>query len=137
MLYLQAETIIKIELFTFCDFAQENGGKLTIVGTFDSIISRTFPCIHPQLSVVIRLRFDLWEFGVHSFRIETRDLDGEMTMNKISGNVEVKGVGNATAVSHLVFSISNLQFKAPGLVNFVLYIDEKEIDSIPLHIRKG
>jgi len=137
VLYLQTEIIIKIELFTFCDFAQENGGKLTIVGTFDSIISRTFPCIHPQLSVVIRLRFDLWEFGVHSFRIETRDLDGEMTMNKISGNVEVKGVGNATAVSHLVFSISNLQFKAPGLVNFVLYIDEKEIDSIPLHIRKS
>jgi len=137
MLYLETETAIKIELFTFCDFAQENGGKLTIVGTFDSIISRTFPCIHPQLSIVIRLRFDLWEFGVHSFRIETRDLDGEMTMNKISGNVEVKGVGNATAVSHLVFSISNLQFKAPGLVNFVLYIDEKEIDTIPLHIRKN
>jgi hypothetical protein len=134
---LRAENIIKIELFTFCDFAQENGGKLTIVGTFDSIISRTFPCVHPQLSVVIRLRFDLWEFGVHSFRIETRDLDGEMTMNKISGNVEVKGVGNATAVSHLVFSISNLQFKAPGLVSFILYIDDKEIDSIPLHIRKS
>jgi len=137
MLYLKKETAIKIELFTFCDFAQENGGKLTIVGTFDSIISRTFPCIHPQLSIVIRLRFDLWEFGIHSFRIETRDLDGEMTMNKISGNVEVKGVGNATAVSHLVFSISNLQFKAPGLVTFVLYMDEKEIDSIPLHIRKN
>jgi hypothetical protein len=124
-------------LFTFCDFAQENGGKLTVVGTFDTIISKNFPCVHPQLAVVIRLRFDLLEFGSHTFRIETRDLDGEMSIETISGNVEVKGVGNASAVSHLVFSISNLRFKNPGMINFVLFIDDKEISSIPLYVRKN
>jgi hypothetical protein len=128
---------MKTEIFTFCDFAQENGGKLTIVGTFDTIIARNFPCVHPQLSVVIRLRFDIWEFANHSFRIETHDLDGEMSMEAISGNIEVKGVGNSTAVSHLVFTISNLRFKSSGVVNFVLYIDKKELTSIPLYIRQG
>jgi hypothetical protein len=128
---------MKAEIFTFCDFAQENGGKLTIVGTFDTIIARNFPCVHPQLSVVIRLRFDLWEFAHHTFRIETRDLDGEMNMEPILGNVDVKGVGNATAVSHLVFTISNLRFKGSGVVNFALYIDDKELTSVPLYIRKG
>jgi len=107
------------------------------VGTFDTIISRNFPCVHPQLAVVIRVRFDLWEFGQHSFRIETRDLEGEMSMEAINGNIEVRGVGNATAVSHLVFSISNLHIKKSGLVNFVLFIDDKELDSLPLYIRKG
>jgi hypothetical protein len=128
---------MKIELFTFCDFAQENAGKLTVVGTFDTIISRNFPCMHPQLSVVIRLRFDLWEFSNHSFRIETRDLEGQMSIEPIRGNVEVKGAGNATAVSHLVFTISNLHFKNSGVLNFVLYIDDKEVTSIPLYVRKG
>jgi hypothetical protein len=128
---------MKTELFTFCDFAQESGGKLTVVGTFDTIISRNFPCIHPQLSLVIRIRFDLWEFANHSFRIETRDLDGEMSIEPISGKLEVKGAGNATSVSHLVFTISNLRFKSSGVVNFALYIDDKEIASIPLYIRKG
>jgi hypothetical protein len=128
---------MKTELFTFCDFAQESGGKLTVVGTFDTIISRNFPCIHPQLSLVIRIRFDLWEFANHGFRIETRDLDGEMSIEPISGKIEVKGAGNATSVSHLVFTISNLRFKSNGVVNFVLYVDEKEIASIPLYIRKG
>jgi hypothetical protein len=128
---------MKAELFTFCDFAQENGGKLTIVGTFDTIIARNFPCVHPQLSVVIRLRFDLWEFSHHRFRIETRDLEGEMNMDAVAGTVEVKEVGNATAVSHLVFTISNLRFKNSGVVNFVLYIDDKELTSIPLYIRRG
>ena len=130
-------SIIKIELFTFCDFAQENGGKLTIVGTFDNIISRNFPCVHPHLSVVIRVRFDLWEFGTHAFRIETRNLNGEMSMEAINGNIEVRGAGNASAVSHLVFSISNLHFKEPGMINMVLFIDDKEMDSIPLYIRKN
>ena len=128
---------MKIELFTFCDFAQENGGKLTIVGTFDTIISRNFPCTHPQLSVVIRVRFDLWEFSQHTFRIETRDLDGETNMEPISGSLGVRGVGNATAVSHLVFTIGNLYFKNAGMVNFALFIDDKETASIPLYIRKG
>jgi hypothetical protein len=128
---------MKAEIFTFCDFAQENGGKLTIVGTFDTIVSKNFPCVHPQLSVVIRIRFDLWEFANHSFRIETRDLNGEMSMEAISGNVDVRGVGNATAVSHLVFTISNLQFRSTGVVTFVLYMDDREIISVPLYIRKG
>jgi hypothetical protein len=128
---------MKIELFTFCDFAQENGGKLTIVGTFDTIISRNFPCVHPQLSVVIRLRFDLWEFSSHNFRIEARDLDGEMPINDINGSLDVKGAGNTTAVSHLVFSISNLRFKGSGVLNFTLYIDDKELCSIPLYVRTG
>ncbi|MCL1835982.1 MAG: hypothetical protein FWG46_00380 [Treponema sp.] len=128
---------MKIELFTFCDFAQESGGKLTIVGTFDTIISRNFPCVHPQLSVVIRIRFDLWEFANHPFRIETRDLNGEMSMEPISGSLDVRGVGNATAVSHLVFTIGNLRFKNPGVVNFTLFLDDKEAGTIPLYIRKG
>lgn len=127
---------MKAEIFTFCDFAQENSGKLTLVGTFDTIISRNFPCVHPQLSVVIRLRFDMWEFANHHFRIETRDLDGELCMESINGNIEVAGVGNATAVSHLVFSITNLRFRTSGVVNFVLYVDDRELSSVPLYVRK-
>ena len=107
------------------------------MGTFDTIISRNFPCVHPMLSVVIRLRFDLWEFGPHSFRIETRDLEGETIMETITGNIDVRGVGNASAVSHLVFSVSKLRIENAGLVNFTLYIDDKEISSIPLYIRQG
>ena len=128
---------MKVEIFSFCDFAQENGGKLTVVGTFDTIISRNFPCIHPQLSVVIRIRFDLWEFANHGFRIECNDLDGNVSIEPIKGNLEVKGAGNATAVSHLVFSISNLQLNNSGILNFILFVDDKEVMSIPLYVRKG
>jgi hypothetical protein len=81
------------------------------------------------------MRFDLWEFAAHNFRVETRDLNGEAAMEAISGTLKVNGAGNATAVSHLVFSISNLRFKCEGVLNFVLYVDNKEITSMPLYIR--
>jgi hypothetical protein len=58
-------------------------------------------------------------------------------MEAISGTLDVKGVGNATAVSHLVFTISNLRFQREGVVNFVLYVDNKELTTLPLYIRKS
>jgi hypothetical protein len=86
---------------------------------------------------VIRLRFDIWEFESHKFRIETRDIDGAASMNTVEGTIQVTGVGNSTAVSHLVFTITNLKFVKPGLINFILFIDGKETASIPLYLRQG
>lgn len=128
---------MKIELFTLCDFAQENSGKLTVVGTFDTIVAREFPCVHPLLFVVVRLRHDLWEFGRHRFRVEARDLDGAEAAAAVEGGLEVRGVGNATAVSHILFSVSNARFKAPGVVSWTLFSDEAEAATIPLYLRKG
>jgi hypothetical protein len=65
------------------------------------------------------------------------DVDGKLSMKPITGHVEVRGGDNATAVSHLVFTISNLQFISNGVVNFVLYMDDKQASFIPLHIRQG
>ncbi len=128
---------MKTEIFTLCDYAQENEGKLTVVGTFDTIIAREFPCVHPLLSVVLRLRFDLWEFGKHDFRVESHDLDGNPLLAPVSGSLEVRGVGNASAVSHVLFNVGNVRFKAPGVYNFTLMMDNKEATSIPLYIRKS
>ena len=128
---------MKIELFTLCDFAQENGGKLTIVGTFDTIVAREFPCSHPSVFIVVRLRHDLWEFGRHRFRIETRDLDGVAITVPVDGGLEVRGAGNATAVSHVIFNVGNIRFAASGVVSFTLFLDDAEVASIPLYLRKG
>lgn len=128
---------MKIEIFTLCDFAQENSGKLTIVGTFDTIVAREFPCSHPSVYIVVRLRFDLWEFGKHTFRIEARDLDGEALTVPVSGGMEVRGVGNATAVSHIIFNVSNIRFRASGMASFTLFLDEVETATVPLYLRKG
>ena len=60
-----------------------------------------------------------------------------MCMDAINGNMVVNGAGNATAVSHLIFTVSNLHFKDSGMRSFAFYMDDREIASIPLYIRKG
>jgi hypothetical protein len=73
---------------------------------------------------------------VHNFRIETRDIDGERCMEPIEGTIEVQGAGNATAVSHLVFNIASLRFANAGVINFTIIVDERELSTIPLYVRK-
>jgi hypothetical protein len=58
-------------------------------------------------------------------------------MDPVAGKIEVRGVGNATAVSHLVFNVVNLRVNNAGVVNFTLYIDDRELSSVPLYVRKG
>ena len=39
---------MKVELFALCDFASDYGGKLTVVGIFDSIFTKQMPAVHPR-----------------------------------------------------------------------------------------
>ncbi|MDR2600858.1 MAG: hypothetical protein LBC53_00150 [Spirochaetaceae bacterium] len=136
-LFLFYNRIMKPEIFTFCDFAQENNGKLTIVGTFDTIVVRNFPYIHPHISVVVRLRFDLWEIKDHTFRIEMRDLNGGCAIKPVEGKLQTSSGENTTAVSHLVFTIGNIRLFCETVFNFVLFVDDQEISTSPLYINKS
>lgn len=127
---------MKIELFTLCDFAQENSGKLTIVGTFDTIVAKAFPMSHQFFTLAVRIRFDLWELGSHGFRIEARDIDGNSYVKPVEGSITIRDVGNATSVVHLLYTFTDLKCKIPTVINFIFYVDEKEITATPLYIKK-
>ena len=43
---------MEIEIFTLCDFAQDNSGKLTVVGTFDGINSKQFQTVQNKFKTV-------------------------------------------------------------------------------------
>lgn len=46
---------MEIKIFTVCDFAQDNVGKLTIVGIFDSIFSARIPFNYDSFSIACRV----------------------------------------------------------------------------------
>ena len=54
-----------VEIFTLCDYAINENGKLTIVGTFDSFGSKDIPFVHDQCALVFKLRFTLEEQNSH------------------------------------------------------------------------
>src|SRR4029453_14394429 len=64
---------MQAEIFTLCDAATVAGGKLNILGSFDTIGAHSFPCDHPLCAVACKIRFDAGEEGRHSIEIHFWD----------------------------------------------------------------
>ena len=65
-----------IEVFAICDAATESGGKLNILGAFDSLYGSKLPIVHPHCSIALRIRYSKIEEGQHTIRINFVDEDG-------------------------------------------------------------
>ena len=128
---------METEIFTLCDFAQDNQSKLTIVGTFDSIHSKQFPAIHPSCAVACRLRFGVKETGSHDFRLRLIDDSGKEIIQAVEGNINIGSPVNGQFASvNVVINFAQLQFSGPGRYSFELYIDGEWKSGLPLFLKK-
>jgi hypothetical protein len=49
---------MNIEVYSLCDAATNDTGKLNLLGSFDTIRAKDMPVVHPQCSVALRVRFN-------------------------------------------------------------------------------
>lgn len=128
---------MELEIFTLCDFAQDNSSKLTIVGTFDSINARQFPVTHPLCSIACRLRFAAKEAGNHQFRLRLIDASGKETIQPVQGEINIGAPANGQFASiNVVINFNQLQFEKPGRYSFELYLDEEWRSGLPLFLNQ-
>jgi hypothetical protein len=114
------------EAFILCDYAQDAGGKLNIIGAFNIIGSQKFPTIHPNFSIACRLAFSESEIGNHSFEIKFLNEKGAQHTESFTGNMEInKPKYGISTVINLVLYYNNIEFKNPGKYVFELYIDNE------------
>jgi hypothetical protein len=126
---------MEIEIFTLADFAQDNQSKLTIVGTFDSIHAKQFPCNHPSCAVACRLRFAAKESGNHHFTLKLTDAAGKELISPIEGNMHIGAPANGQFSSvNFVINFSQLKFEKPGRYSFELLIDGEWVSGLPLFL---
>ena len=128
---------METEIFTLCDFAQDAGGKLTIVGTFDQISSQAFPATHPSCSLACRLRFSEKEKGTHDFKLRLIDSTGREVIPAIEGNINV-GIptSHQYAAINIVGNLNQLKFEKEGRYSFELYVDGNWVTGLPLNLIK-
>src|SRR5690606_19220423 len=94
-----------------------------------------FPCVHPDCSLVARLRFDRTEEGHHSFRIGLIDGDGRNAGPWIEGDLTVQiRSGSHSVATNLIVSIKNLQLSKPGTFYVDLIVDNHVKTRIPLRV---
>ena len=126
---------MEIEIFTLCDFAQDNSGKLTVVGTFDGINSKQFPFVQANFSVACRLRFSEKETGEHRMRLRFIDGAGKELIKPVEGKMTIPEPKNGQySAINLVFNFNQVKFDKAGRYSFELYIDDEWESGLPLFI---
>ena len=65
-----------IQIATLCDFAADYNGKLVISGTFDTLVARAMPVVHPACALAMRICFTPEDVGRHKLSINIIDEDG-------------------------------------------------------------
>lgn len=124
-----------VEIFALCDAAADYGGKLNLLGTFDSIWAKQFPVVHPHCAIALRIRFDRIEEGEHRVRISVVDEDGKPTGPSADGGITVKFPPDFLSVcANMVLNINGMKFEKPGRYSIDLAIDNRHERSLPLNV---
>lgn len=128
---------MEIEVFTLCDAATDTYGKLNILGAFDTLMASTFPVVHAQCAIAVRIRYRRIEAGQHRLLLHLVDEDGHMILPAMDGTVTVAvPAGQASVVTNLVLQVQGLTLERIGEYALNLAIDGRQVASLPLFVRQ-
>jgi len=129
--------LMNVQIAVLCDAATDYGGKLNLLGTFDTIVTQQLPAVHPQCSVALRIVFSRVEEGQHKVKMNFVDEDGRPVMRSIDMPVEVALPTEVNFVArNFVINIQQLKFDKPGQYAIDIAIDGRQEASIPLHVKQ-
>lgn len=115
---------LRIEIFAVCESASDQNGRLSILGTFDSITGFQFPLVLQQAAVVLRLRFWPLESRKHSVRLTTTDPDGRQVMAPVEAAAALMpSLEDQSSAYNIIFNVRDLCLNAPGEHTIDFYLD--------------
>ena len=122
------KTYVRTEIFTFCEYATQKGGNLSINGTFESWESDVLPIEIPQYHIVTRVRLPRTN-PVAKCLLILLDPDGDLVFKPAEMNM-------AGAAANYIFTNRNTRLKKFGIYYAAIVFEKKVISSIPLVVRK-
>ncbi|MGA2916694.1 MAG: hypothetical protein ABSE89_11780 [Sedimentisphaerales bacterium] len=124
--------MMDIEAFLLCDAATDQGGKLNVLGAFDTVFSGQVPATHPACAVALRIRFTRIEEGRHPFRICVIDEDGSEVFPRLEGNISVRVPPQAdSSIVNVIANLQRLTLPRYGKYRIDLAIDSQHKASLP------
>lgn len=127
---------MNVEVFALCDAATVEGGKLNILGVFDSIWALTLPAAHPQCAIAIRIRFENIERGEHRIMVNIVDLDGRHIVPSANATINLDFPQEQRSGStNLIFNLHMLKLERYGEYSIDLAIDNRKEASLPLFVK--
>lgn len=127
---------MQIEVFSLCDAATVEGGKLNMLGAFDTIMAEKMPAVHPHCAIALRIRFNASEGEEHDVSVKFVDTDGSHVIPPANGSIKLKFAGGRRSSSaNLVLHLQGLKFAKLGEYSIDLAVDGKAQASVPLFIK--
>lgn len=125
-----------VEIFTICEAATDQQGKINILGTFDSIRGRALPVIHQHCAVAVRLRFQKSEEGEHLIKINIIDEDGKPVVPPFEskGRVQFGDIPLTSLAVNIILNLQGLKFASFGEYAVDLLVDGRHAASLPLMV---
>ncbi|WP_414664089.1 DUF6941 family protein [Horticoccus sp. 23ND18S-11] len=128
---------MKIELLALADFAADYGGKLSVIGIFDTIFARQMPAVHPHCCLAVKLRFDKDEEGPKRLRLAICDDDGKLVLPAMEIPIQVAMPPDApTNTIQVVANIGGMKIESFGEYSIDLELDGRHEGSSPLYARQ-
>lgn len=128
---------MQIEVFSLCDAATADAGKLNMLGAFDSIWAQKLPVIFPQCAVALRIRFKTVETGEHKIKLNVVDSDGKHILPPLEGSLDFRlPREQASASVNFILSIQPLKVEQFGEYSIDLAVDGRHEASLPLFVRE-
>lgn len=128
---------MQIEVFSLCDAATVQGGKLNMLGAFDTIMVTKTPSVHPQCTIALRLRFNSLEGEEHNVLVKFVDADGNHVIPPTKGMIKLKFTKEQRSSSaNLVLNLQGLKLAKYGEYSIDLAVDGKNNASLPVFIRQ-
>jgi hypothetical protein len=126
---------MNIEVFSLCDAATIEAGKLNILGAFDTIWTVNMPVVHPLCAIALRVRFENIERGEHRVAVNFVDLDGRHIIPSANGVININFPEEQRSGSaNLVLNIQMLRLERYGEYSIDLAIDGRREASLPLFV---
>ncbi len=114
-----------------CDSIIEDRGtgKKTLVGIFNRLGSKKFPCRHPALSIFVSLTNGQ---GHYQAQLQCVDARKDKPIIGLEGGIEFE---DPKAVIELGFNIDGMVFPGPGIYEFQFLCDGVLIGQRPFEVR--
>jgi len=126
-----------IEVFSLCDAATGDFGKLSMLGAFDTIWVAKTPVVHPHCTIALRLRFDRNERGEHKITVHFVDADGKNIIPPAEGNMKINFPDEQSSSStNLILNIQGVKLERLGEYAIDLAVDGQQKASLPLYVKE-
>ncbi len=127
---------MQVAFALFADAANlSQEGKLNILGVFDAVQVGSLPTVHRRASLVVHLKGDELDTGVHTLTLRWMSPSGQELWNT-QGQVEVQAPpAGGTGMDLPLIAAVDLPLDLPGAYAMHIAVDDQPSAHVPLHGR--